>query len=216
MSVVYNYEIGVDTGASVVNLTLLQQQIMDSGLSSGAKADFESMNTGGGFLDIQFANAINGGDKNTLDAVVAAHMGEDLTETTQRAVDFSDDTPNSGTWANSLSLQAPMLSPGSWLIIIKCELQLTTGAEFTLGSPTNYPNRACEARVRIDGVDRVRWLSPWNNWHAVAAMDVLDLVAGATPLVELDFRLLGSGDSAEIRRRIINVNFIGGAENGEE
>ena len=224
MSEVYSYEIGVETGASVVNLDLLQQQIFDSSMSAGAKADFEGLSSDGTNVFAAFANPLStgaGSDKEKLDGVMAAHMGEETTEVTQREISFGAAAPNSSTnWVNVLQLQAPMMKAGTYNLLAKCELRLTNGADFNGTSPVNAPNRACEARVRIDGADRVRWINPFDSWDAKFAGDEIELVEGAVPLIEIDFRVLGAlgGDSAECRRRIINLSFAGrqGEEEGGE
>lgn len=218
MSQTINYEIGVETGASVVNPGLFQQQILDSTMTQAAKDDLDGVGTSGGSMNVTFLNPLStgaGSDREKLDALALAHMGETTSENRQTVFGAGESTPNAtNNWVNSLSLQSEPLNAGKYLILVKADLRLDTGSPFTGGGvPANYPIRVCEARLRVDGVLKNCWQIPWNTWHTQMGLDLGDHVIGATPLIELDFRLAGTGtDSAKIRDRVIDFSSVGGQE----
>lgn len=222
MSQTINYEIGVETGASVVNPALFEQQIRDSTMTQAAKDDLDGIGTSGGSMNVTFLNPLStgtGSDREKLDALAAAHLGEETSEERQTLFGAGESTPNAtDVWTNSLSLQSVPLNAGRYLILVKADLRLDIGSPFTGGGvPANYPVRVCEARLRVDGILKNCWQIPWNTWHTQMGLELADYVIGAAPLIELDFRVSGTGtDSAKIRDRVIDFSSAGGPEGGEE
>lgn len=207
----YTYSITTDTavgGGGDANLSLLEQQIQDSGISGGAKADYTHTSQSGDVLECVFANAISeggGSDKEALDGVLAVHDGTLSTTATQRAQDFSTVHTNAtATWQTALALNCAPLVAGNWSVDVRCELRLQVQADFSSGAP----DRAGDARLLIDGANRVNWLTPWQDFDNKQASDVLAFTEGAAPVFLLQFRRRGAS-TAEVTRCIINLTFIG-------
>ncbi len=204
----YPYSIAGDTATGVLNSSLLTQEIQDSSMTQPAKDDLTGINTSGDDLDIVFANALStgaGSDKEKLDAVVGAHAGTTTTTDTQRAQDFSTVSTNAtATFQDALTLVCDPLVAGNWAVATRCELRLQTQADFSSGGP----DRAADAQLLIDGVNRVNWMTPWQDFENKQAADVLSFNEGDTPTLKIQFRRRGT-DTAEVTRCIINLTFIG-------
>lgn len=206
----YPYTMSTDTATGVVNPSLLEQEIKDSAMTQLAKDDLSHTNTDeeDDELVIVFLNAISegvGSDKEKLDAVVLAHTGIATTVDTQRAQDFATVSTNAtATFQDALTLVCDPLVAGKWAVAARCELRLQTQADFSLGGP----DRAADAQLLIDGVNRVNWMTPWQDFENKQAADVLSFNEGDTPTLRIQFRRRGT-DTAEITRCIINLTFIG-------
>jgi hypothetical protein len=220
------YDIATETGNGYVNSVQLGNEILASALPQGVKDTFDGINTADtnedGVQDtmtVLFTSVPSGADQTTIDGIVAAHNGVVTTGKTQEAVLWAEDT-TAGGWKNRLTLNSQPLLQGSWIVFVRADLALTTGANFDGGSPVNYPQDAVAARVTVDTgsgpVERINWLSPWLDYETKQVSDLLLFQEGDAPVIALDYRLLGVGDTARIRRcRIIlqpSPGTVGGGE----
>lgn len=204
----YTYSVATDTASGAVNLSLLEQEIKDSTMTQPAKDDLSHSNHSGDVLEIVFLNAISegaGSDKEKLDAVVLAHAGTATTTDTQRVQDFATVHTNAtAVFQDAVTLNCDPLVAGTWSLDARCELRLQSQANYSSG----FPDRSADAQLLIDGVNRVNWLTPFQDFQNQPGSDVLSFGEGATPVFKIQFRRRGTS-TAEVTRCIINLTFIG-------
>lgn len=194
------------------NLTLLRQELLNSGLSAAAKDEttgLQGMTQDGTDLTITFANAISTPDEAVLDAVVLAHAGTITTANPKRVRmnPFNTAVTQDTGWDTKLQLDCPPIKHGVWSVKVRGELKLTDAANFDSG----VADRAADMRLLIDGAERVNWVSAFADWHNMAVADDVKFKEGASPVFELQIRNRGAS-TAELRRGVISMVFVGSDE----
>lgn len=220
MAETYTYSVATQTSVpagppenGLINGAQLLKEIQDSSMTQAARDDYigaGQTGVGQDVLKLTFANAISGADETLLDAVVLAHVGTVTTENPKRIRMVPFDTPltqGDATYTTKLTLTCLPIKKGTWGLKVRGELKLTVGADFT--GPTL--DRAADMRLLIDGVERANWVNAYEDWHNMSAADDLDIEEADAPVFEIQIRRRGTS-TAELRRAVISMVFIGGQE----
>jgi len=90
----YTYSISGDFPNAKEDSSRLSREILDSSIST----PLERIDTDGDDCDIWFDDVLSGGDKTTLDGLVAAHTGEPMPDTTCNRTDRDPTVNDDDTW----------------------------------------------------------------------------------------------------------------------
>jgi len=189
MSTVYTYSLTNDFPNGKLNATMLIQEI-NVALPG---ATLENITTNGDEVLIQFTEALSPTDKDTLDTVIGDHIGETTSQSAIHSQSIGESSTSSTSWVEKLNLQATALKRGDYLFTWYCEIK-TNGA-------------GVAAQVTYNGNEQ--GFTSWgeNQYHAFSGSVIASQNEGSSPLIALNFRILGSGP-VFIRRARMSISLM--------
>lgn len=153
------------------------------------------IHTAGDDCDCWFETALSSGDETTFDGLVAAHQAPDLKDATQTVTSGAEDTTTETDYQNKVTLNSDPLIAGTYLISWNFEVRLTDGG---LG---------CGLRTQVECDSAERSEDNWEKefWHHNNGSAIVDFEDGDTPVIEINYKVVGSGDTARIRRARLSL-----------
>jgi len=129
-----------------------------------------------------FEDLLTSGDVTSLDAVVAAHQGDDFGSTLIKANSTGQSENSTTDWVSKLSLTADPLPSGVYLVSWAIEHEMAAIVSGTAG------------QVRLTWNAASVYEDTWdlNQPHNFGGAIPMDLDAGAEPVVALEFKKLGA------------------------
>ena len=194
----YDY---TDTANDEVNVALLDRQVEDSTIDTGANPiEAITSNDETDKFTVTFTDPLSGADELILDGLVAAHVGIPFIKTkVLRVESLPDSSDDSGNWITKLSGQVPVggLPPGDYQITLACELHMDA----------TIPLSGMEARLRIDGA--TLYTDSWGESqdHTFSVSGTTVFRAGDRPMVELEFRRIGAANPAHVSAARVSLIF---------
>ena len=216
MSTSYNFDLQTDFPNQRVNPDVLARQLGDAGLASGGAFEGVAVEGGvsvdGGVIDfnnpdpppatvaatviVTWQNALDAADEAAQAALVAAHQGDAFGPVVQRKSDEGVSTTTSNTMQVKVSGTALPLPAGKYLIAAYCEIKMAAVVA----------NSGVRARVVKDAVEIAE--DNWGEaqWHAFSGAGIIDVDAGDTPTMAIEFERIGVLSTVEIRRARISIS----------
>lgn len=155
-----------------------------------------SIHTKGDNCDCWFDDALSGGDEAIFDGLVAAHQAPDLKDATQTETSGSESTTEETDYQTKLTLNSDPLIAGTYLISWNLEVRVSDEG---LGC-------GVRTQVECDSVERSE--DNWDKeyWHHNNGSAILDFADGDTPVVKVNYKVLGGGgDTVRIRRARVTL-----------
>lgn len=183
----YKYSISKDFPNQSVNVDTLTVEI-ESNTEIHVTLSYisVSMDT----VIIVFVDELSANEKLALDGVVANHQGNELLAKMQWASANAEQSNPKVEWQSALTLNTEPVPEGVYLVSWYCEIKL------------EIEDGESEATIRVicDGEEQGHssWLS--DVYTAVSGWAPYSAKIGSAPVISLDFRVLGSGKTAYLRR----------------
>lgn len=187
-----SYDISAETASGAVNPTVLTKEIEDD---TGITTALDYINTEGNQLDIYFVSALSAPEITALDALVAAHSGDET------SVDFrflevnGAQTTTLETFQNAATLTPSNgLAQGAYKLSWTCELRVTVSG--------SKDSRA-HVRFQVDGNTKSNTAGDSEQWQCHSGWDRYFADENEKPTITLDYRrdpALGGDDTVEIRK----------------
>lgn len=182
----YNYDLQLDFPNQAINEDVLTAEIQGSSIST----PLVGISVSGDDVDIIFQDALSAGDKTTLDGLVAAHQGVPFSDTVQRAFSEGESQTTSTDYQEKLSLSTGPLPQGDYLVSWYCEI----GVDTLLGGSGVF------AQVTYNGTERGFTSSDSDFYRSFSGSAIVQLSAGDSPTIAINWRRVGASNTAEIRR----------------
>lgn len=205
MSQTYSYDIAADTPNGKVNPDIFHQELLDAALGSGGTLENVATENGtdlgngvvqGGTLKVTWQNALSAGDEAAQDAVVAATQGDAFGPNVQRKSDEGVDTTTQNTFQVKVSGTALPLPAGKYLIAAYCEIKVSAVVA----------NSGVRARVMKNAVEIAEDNWGESQWHSFSGAGIVDIKAGETPMMAIEYERIGVLNTVEIRRARISMS----------
>jgi hypothetical protein len=180
------------------NALILGAQIVAAGLSS---ATLSAVTEKAGTVIVAFDGLLSSADEATLDAVIAAHQGDDFIALPQTATSESESTDDSGAEQTKLTLSVGPLPEGSYMLSWYSEIR--TDAEVA--------NTAAQVRLYVDkngGGEVERGEKTWqfSQYNQFSGSFPFAALAGDTYELRLAYeRLGGSSNPVSIQRARLGI-----------
>jgi len=182
----YNYDLQIDFPNQAVNTDVLTAEIEGSSITT-ALVGISVLNDD---VDITFVDALSGADKTTLDGIVAAHQGVAFSDTVQRVFSEAESTTTDTSYQEKLTLSTGPLPEGDYLISWYCEI----GVDTLLGGSGVF------AQVTYNGTERGFTSSSSDFYRSFSGSAIVQLSAGDSPTIAINWRRVGASNTAKIRR----------------
>jgi len=178
------------TSSGVVNKAVLQQEMVDAGLSAThvATTDTECI--------ITFSVLLDQADVLNADSVVAAHAGTGFGSTIQREIDESEDSDDTGAEVVKVTLNTGVMPAGNYSLDWYMELALTTSTGGSGSRGYLYVTKNGGTRT-----ERARMVSGDNQWRNMSGGIPQVVNDGDQYVFELAFERIGSSGNAARARR---------------
>lgn len=185
-------DIANDTANGVVQSSLLSQEIADD---SGITTALDYINTSENQLDVYFESALSAPEITALDAVVAAHAGDETSLKFRFLEENGAQTTTLETFQNAATLTPTTgLGKGPYRFSWTCELRVT---------PSGAKNSRAHVRFRVDSTTKSNTAEDSEQWVCHSGWDRYFANEGEKPSLTLDYRrdpALGGDDTVEIRK----------------
>ena len=205
MSQSYSYDIAADTPNGKVNPDIFHQELLDAALGSGGTLENVETENGtdlgngvvqGGTLKVTWQNALSVADEAAQDAVVAATQGDAFGPNVQRKSSEGVSTTTLNTPQVKVSGTALPLPAGKYLIAAFCEIKMSAVVA----------NSGVRARVMKDAVEVAEDNWGESQWHAFSGAGIIDVKAGETPMMAIEYERIGVLSTVEIRRARVSIS----------
>jgi hypothetical protein len=216
MSTSYNFDLETDFPNQKVNPDILAQQLEDAGLASGGTFEGVMIEGGvpvaGGVIDfnnpdpppatvaatvtVTWQNALDPADDAAQAALIATHQGDAFGPVVQRKSDEGVSSTASDTFQVKVSATALPLPAGKYLIAAYCEIRMAAAVA----------NSGVRARVIKDAVEVAEDNWGEDQWHAFSGAGIVDVKAGETPMLAIEYRRIGAPNTVEIRRARMSIS----------
>lgn len=205
MSQTYPYDIAADTPNGKINPDIFHQELLNAALGSGGTLENVETDNGtdlgngvvqGGALKVTWQNALNAADEAAQDAVVAATQGDAFGPSVQRKSSEGVSTTTLNAPQVKVSGTALPLPAGKYLIAAYCEIKMSAVVA----------NSAVRARVMKDAVEIAEDNWGESQWHAFSGAGIVDIEAGETPMMAIEYERIGVLSTVEIRRARISMS----------
>lgn len=185
----YTYSISNDFPNQAVDLTTLEIEINANSVIS-ADRTLDGLNTDGDDCNIVIDDALSVDQKTELDTIVGNHQGVALLDTPQRANSLAEQTNSTSTWEDALTLSPGALKGGNWQVTWYCEIKVQTQDN----------NSGIFARLTLNSTERTFSSSASDQYQSFSGSGLLTFNDGDTPVLDLQFRRVGTSNDALIRR----------------
>lgn len=191
----YNYDLQLDFPNQAVQPDVLTAEIQESSIVTSLVGVSVLIDD----VDITFSDALSVPDKATLDAIVAAHQGEEFAPPVQRANSEGVSTNNTTSYQQKLALNSGPLPQGDYLITWYCEMSIDTLLEGT----------AVFAQIVYNGVERGFSSSDRTTYVSFSGSATVAVNSGDAPTLAINFRRAGGPlNTARVRRARISVAML--------
>ena len=172
---------------SGLDASVLDAQIRASSISS---AVLDGINIEGDVVTINFDDFLVFADSETLKALVAAHDGSGFEESVQLLLSEGEQTNTTTTFAEAARIDSGFLRAGYYLILFTCELAVET----------NNGTSGCEVQLEWNGAERAIHRSGESLYTTFSIPVTLEVNDLATPSLVMNFRRIGTANTAKVRR----------------
>lgn len=187
-----------------MNTAILTAEVEDSTIS----LTLESINLEEGEphqVTFEFTGTFGAGDESALDAVVAAHQGDDFTTMPAKVTVEAESSDDSGSETVKASLPGVLPSPGTYLLMWYMEIGVTT----TTGS-TGVRGKLNVTKNGGSAIERAISHGGESQYSDMSGTFPFTAEAGDTYDFELTYERIGtSGNAAKAQRARIAVVRIG-------
>lgn len=191
MATEFTYSIANDFPNQTIDASVLTAEINASSIGPV----LEGITIDGDDVVITFDDDLSTGEETTLDGIVAAHQGDPFVEDIQKLFSEGVQTETGTTFVEAASLDSGLLAAGEYLITWYSEISVETG-DNTSG---------VIARVLWNGTERAESAGNLSFYQSFGGSVIVDVNALAAPSLSVEFRRVGTANTARIRRIRLSI-----------